>query len=246
LEKTKDYEIDVVLKLFFFFFFFFFFFSTLFSANQRHRTTGCDVTVPRVSSGSVNLTTQVKFPFFLSWTHDCGKEETRFNSRPPPTGWVGVGFNDQAALSDSEAMTGTNFISSTPRSARATRILPKGGDGNAEPLPAQTSMIGTPIVSYTAGEITALFARKWGAIAADHASLTAATGLFLLAARSSSPSFSTQHRSDERYVLRTRTAFFGQGSGGTPAPAAGGPTNSCLSRATVSNEQTITFPTCRL
>jgi hypothetical protein len=189
----------------------------------------------------VNLTVQAKFPFFLSWTHDCAKEETRFQLKATTTGWVGVGFNDQAALATPETMTGTEFYLFNTSLGSRNGYLAKGGD-NAEPLPTAVSMLGTPIVTYIGGEITALFARKWGAIAADHASLTAATGLFLLAARAPSPAFSIQHRSNERYALLTRTTFFGQGSGGTPTPAAGGPTNSCLTRATVSNEHTITFP----
>jgi hypothetical protein len=197
---------------------------------------------PASQSGSVNLTVQVKFPFFLSWTHDCTKEETRFQLKAATTGWIGVGFNDQAALASPETMTGTEFYLFNTSLGSRNGYLAKGGD-NAEPLPTAVSMLGTPLVSYAGGEITALFARKWGAIAADHASLTAATGLYLLAARSPSASFSTQHRTDERYALRTRTVFFGQGSGGTPAPAAaGGPTNSCLKRATVANEQTVTLP----
>lgn len=133
-------------------------------------------------------------------------------------------------------MTGSEFYLFNSSLATRNAYLPKGTD-NAEPQDTAVSMLLVPVVSYMNGDITALWARKWGAIGADHASLTAADGLFVLAARAGSGRFGAQHRSDERLVLETRTVFFG---GGTPA--AGGVTNSCLTKTTVTNEHTITYP----
>lgn len=179
-----------------------------------------DLLCPMTPTGSVNLTSATfNFRFELAWSHACASEETTFTvTAATAAGWIGVGLNDKAALGN-ERMSGAEFfIFATDAQAPLNAQLAASAE-NAQPEAVSVSaFVGAPTVQYRSGVLTATFTRKWGAVDAQHVSLAAADGLFVLAARGSSAGYGSQHPTSARRVLPAKVALFKVGAGSTPLP----------------------------